>query len=122
MAKSKLSRDSGVTDGPIDGGTVDQSRMVQQTGESSHNGADTAPVAAPAKPVESKSDRFRRLGNHRLPRVVKAIQSMTNLANRNQYEYTEEQKLIVMQDVQDAVERMRNAFNGATASSYVARL
>ena len=38
---------------------------------------------------ESKSNRFKRLGKQRGERILKDIQLLGNLSNRNNYEYSE---------------------------------
>jgi hypothetical protein len=45
---------------------------------------------APDK-IESKADKWKRLANMRVPKVVKGIRNLSNLSNRISYEYTDEQ-------------------------------
>ena len=40
---------------------------------------------------ESKADKFVRLGEYRVNKVIEAIGRLENLSNRSSYEYTEEQ-------------------------------
>jgi hypothetical protein len=62
------------------------------------------------KTVESKADKFRRLGNRRLGKAVKALNAIANLANRSQYEYTDEQVEIVVGVIASAVRTALEAF------------
>ena len=41
--------------------------------------------------TESKADKFVRLGEYRVNKVIEAIGRLENLSNRSSYEYTEEQ-------------------------------
>lgn len=40
---------------------------------------------------ESKADKFIRLGEYRVNKVMDAVERLEHLANRSNYEYTEEQ-------------------------------
>lgn len=40
---------------------------------------------------ESKADKFVRLGEYRVNKVIDAIERLENLYNRTNYEYTQEQ-------------------------------
>ena len=40
---------------------------------------------------ESKADKFVRLGEYRVNKVIDAIGRLENLSNRTNYEYTQEQ-------------------------------
>lgn len=40
---------------------------------------------------ESKAEKFVRLGEYRVNKVIEAIGRLENLSNRSSYEYTEEQ-------------------------------
>lgn len=91
------------------------------------SGSDSVPsangqTAAAAKPVESKADKFRRLGNYRLPRAVKYIAAIGSLANKSQYEWTETQQAIIIGALTDAVNKVKNAFAGTKAVDNIAQL
>lgn len=64
------------------------------------------------KPKETKAERFRRLAMRRVPKAIKAMAAVTNLANRAVYEYTEEQREKVIEAIGGEVSRLVNAYNG----------
>jgi hypothetical protein len=72
-----------------------------------------APATAPPKQVEPKDVRFRRLAMKRVPAAVKRIGHVAYLANRAQYEYTDEQRDKVLAAINDAVVRLKTAFSGS---------
>ncbi len=67
---------------------------------------------SPVNPDESKSDRFIRLGQKRVPRAIKAIAVCRNLASRSQYEYTAEQAKKIVDALTAEVSALRQAFEG----------
>jgi len=67
----------------------------------------------PADPNESKSDKFRRLANMRVPRVIKSLAAVESLANRSAYERTDEQSEKILQAIEEAVKSLRRRFQGA---------
>lgn len=50
------------------------------------NGGDKPPAK-----METKAQKWARLANMRVPKAVKMIRNLANLANRNGYEFTDEQ-------------------------------
>jgi hypothetical protein len=69
------------------------------------------PRKAVAPADETKADRFRRLANARLPRAIKAIDAIGNLAGGS-YERTDAQVALVVGALQAAVDRVQKAFAG----------
>lgn len=68
-------------------------KNVNETKETTAAGERAAKARGGRKPApenETKADRFKRLGSHRIGRALKAIQRVGNLASAN-YEYTPEQ-------------------------------
>ena len=61
---------------------------------------------------ETKQQAFLRLANHRLPIAVKRIRMISNLANTNNYEYTEHQRNTLIRVLEVEVERLKEAFSG----------
>ncbi len=59
---------------------------------------------------EDKAARFRRVGTQRLRKATKAIRLLRPLANRAQYEYTDEQVATILEQLANAVEQVNNAF------------
>lgn len=84
--------------------------------------ANRAKVLGTDKPTESKAQRFVRLGQRRVPKAVKAIRAIGNLANRAQYTYTEEQWRKIMGALTSEVEALYRAFNGAKKKEDTFRL
>ena len=67
---------------------------------------------------ETGQEKFRRLGNSRLNKAVKAIQTLRGLGNDKIYEATDEQKEKIVEVLRDEVaklEKSLNAFNEDTA-------
>lgn len=71
----------------------------------------------PADPNESRSDKFRRLANHRVPRVLAALAAIESLANKSAYEFTDEQSDKIVAALDEAVKTIRNRFKGAKATT-----
>lgn len=67
------------------------------------------------KPVESKADKWRRLANRRVPRAVKELRRLIPLANRSQYEYTDEQKAMLVNVLTEAIGEVKRAYEGSKA-------
>lgn len=78
--------------------------------------AGTQPPAAPAangvKPPESKRARFVRLINRRMARALKTISHVANLANKSQYEYSQDEAARIVRDLRDRVSALERAFQG----------
>lgn len=60
----------------------------------------------------TKSDKFRSLAEARLERAVHAIRLLSPLADRNRYEYTDEQAKYIIKTLKDSVKNVENAFQG----------
>jgi hypothetical protein len=93
--------------------------MAKQTGRKAAKPAMSEAEKAAAKQRlkdETKADRFIRLAvgdgtNGRIPKLLKAIDSLTRLAT-GKSEYTPQQVQQMLGAVGDACERMKNAFTG----------
>ena len=57
-----------------------------------------------------KSDRFRRLAEKRAENALRYINLVGNLANRSNYEYTEEEQRKIITALQDAVRDVASKF------------
>ncbi len=75
----------------------------------------------PSKAREPKDARFRRLANRRVPKAIKAIGFVRNLAARTNYVYTPEQAARICDVLDAAVQQLRLAFEspGDTQSSFI---
>lgn len=68
------------------------------------------------KQVESKADRFLRLANRRVPRALKAIQHVANLASKQSYDYTPEQAGKLCGALAYALADLRRRFEGGSGA------
>ena len=55
----------------------------------------------PAKQAETKADVFKRLAGARLMKVLDAMDTLGNCANKHQYEYTDEQAAKIRRAIED---------------------
>lgn len=69
-------------------------------------------TATPAKSLESRDARFRRLANRRMGKALKCIGYLPALANRSQYEYTPAQVAKMMDALNNAIVQVKAAFDG----------
>lgn len=79
-------------------------------------------AASAAPKNESKSDRFKRLGEKRVPRALKMIAAVENLGSKGSYEYTPEQAERIIQALTNAVTAVANKFAGHAATMSMFRL
>lgn len=63
-----------------------------------------------------KSSKFVELANKRVNRAIKDIQLVGNLANRTNYEYSEEQAKKILKALQQEVDVLKQAFQTAGES------
>lgn len=61
--------------------------------------------------IESKSERFIRLGKPRVQSVLKSIRILGNCANRSTYEYNEEQITKMFKSIRDALDLTESKFS-----------
>lgn len=66
---------------------------------------------APDKPKETKSARFTRLVDKRMPKALKALNAVANLGNANQYEYTERDRDDILNALIEAMSGIKAAFS-----------
>jgi FKBP-type peptidyl-prolyl cis-trans isomerase (trigger factor) len=60
----------------------------------------------------SKSEKFRSLAEARLERAVHTIKLLGPLADKNRYEYTDEQVKYIIKTLKESVKNVDNAFQG----------
>lgn len=73
--------------------------------------------AKPAPEGESKADKFRRIGTPRINNAIKTIGLLESMANKGQYEYTDEQRRVIEQNLDTAVQRVKDAFAGKSVAA-----
>jgi len=59
---------------------------------------------------ESKADKFVRLKDARLGKVMDGMRILKNITNIRDYDYTEDQALEVVETIQDSVDDLNDAF------------
>lgn len=62
--------------------------------------------------METKQDKFARMLDIRLPKALKAIDLLTNLSRKSDYEWTEEQANDMITALDKATTRVEYAFTG----------
>jgi len=60
---------------------------------------------------ENKADKFARLGEYRVNKVVEAIGRLENLSNRNAYEYISEQVEAMFSMMERRLMEVKGSFN-----------
>lgn len=60
--------------------------------------------------METKSEKFVRLGESRVNDVIKKLRLISNLSNTNNYDYTDEQVKEMLDTIQREVNNMKVAF------------
>ena len=66
----------------------------------------------PVDPNESKADKFRRLANNRVPRILKLMRMVGALGNKSQYEANDEQLAKILQAIQEGYAAMKQNLYG----------
>lgn len=64
------------------------------------------------KDTESREERFIRMGQTRMNKVLDSIRLLKNLSNRSSYSYTDEQVDKMFQTIDMAVTDAKNSFAG----------
>ena len=72
-----------------------------------------APNGEPAKPKETKRQRFVRLANRRVPKAIKALQQCANLLRKAQYDYREDEGEKIIELLSQELSAMRVLLKGA---------
>lgn len=80
-------------------------------------------TTAPAKPADAKAkpksnkyanesglEKFRRVAGGRLAKAVRAVDQLANIARGQAYEFTPDQAANVVKHLDDATDRVRQAF------------
>ena len=60
--------------------------------------------------MESKQDKFVRLVDLRLPKILHGIKNLSNLANKNNYEYDEGQAHNILAQVHESLDELYRCF------------
>jgi hypothetical protein len=60
-----------------------------------------------------KGAKFVELANKRVTRAIKDIQLIRNLANRQNYEFTEDQAKKIIRALQNEVDQVRRSFSAS---------
>lgn len=79
--------------------------------------APVAPVEVEAPANESKADKFTRLANARMRKMLKQFELLGNLANRGQYECTPEQVDTIFNRIRHDIEAVEAKFRKASGKA-----
>jgi hypothetical protein len=63
--------------------------------------------------VETRHDKFVRLAEGRANRVISAIRSISNLSNRNHYDFSEQEVKVLIHAIKREVDIMQTTFNSS---------
>lgn len=85
----------------------DVGAMPEEVTGDSHANGDTPP-----KEKEPKDAKFFRLAVKRVPAAIKRIRHVANLANKNQYAYTDEHADKIILALENELMALSNAFKG----------
>ena len=66
--------------------------------------------------METRHDKFVRLAEGRVNRVISAIRSISNLSNRNHYDFSEQEVKILLQAIRRELDIMQTTFNSSLES------
>ena len=60
----------------------------------------------------AKAERFIRIAEQRTNKIITAIEILQQLSNKNNYEYTDDQRTRIFRAIRSAVNEADNAFKG----------
>lgn len=66
---------------------------------------------------ETKAAAFKRLGTARINNAIKAVGLLEGLANKNSYEYTSDQVKTIENALENAVQRVKDAYAGKSVQT-----
>lgn len=69
-------------------------------------------MADEKKKEESKADKFKRLAESRVNKALDALATVRSLANKNNYEFTDEQSAKIMGALEGGLTQVGDAFKG----------
>ena len=61
---------------------------------------------------ETRSAKFVRIAEKRVHGIIRSIEVLQQLANKNNYDYTDEQRIRIFRAIKSAVSEADNAFKG----------
>ena len=64
----------------------------------------------------NKAEKFTYLAEQRMTKALKSLKHIQNLANRSQYEYTEQQAQVMVDALDAAVEHIKDRFSQSPAA------
>lgn len=67
--------------------------------------------------VETYADKFQRLANYRMPRLLKRLRQIKALANKSQYDFSSEQVGKIVNAIHKELEDIAMAFQGQKKSA-----
>ena len=89
------------------------------------SGVSETPEERAARIAAKKAERpvkFRQLANKRVPRALKALDSVANLSNKVVYDYTDEQRDSIVAILRSRLKSLEERFSGDRKADYVWKL
>ena len=103
---SKRNRD------PLGVGTLPETAPDEQNGRPAETDEEREARIAARK--AEKGPKFKQLANKRVPRALKALDSVANLSNKSVYDYTDEQRDSIVAILRSRLKSLEERFNGDT--------
>lgn len=75
-------------------------------------GKASKPALTPEQKAAAKAERFKKLGEQRVPRLLAALDAVKALGNRRAFNYTDEQAKKITDAVAAKVAELNNSFAG----------
>ncbi|MBE2973416.1 hypothetical protein [Priestia megaterium] len=67
--------------------------------------------------MTTKSDNFKRLAEKRVTDCIKKLRLIGNLANKNNYDYTEEEVKLIISTLESEIKSLKNRFKEESESN-----
>lgn len=87
-------------------------KAADAAGNKAGKGSKPKPPVDANAPVETKAQRFTRLVNRRVPKALKCLEHVANLASLQSYDYTPEQAAKIVGALTAALKRLSDRFAG----------
>jgi len=86
-----------------------ETEVIEEEDEENEN--EDEDVTTSEDVVNEKRDRFLRIYPSRLKNVQEAIRRLANCGNRHKYTYTENEVLLIVEDIEEAFKKLKTAFH-----------
>ena len=68
------------------------------------------PRSGGSAPIETKADRFERLAERRVTGALRSLRLIGNLANRHNYDYTQEHARQILEALEEGLRNVKQRF------------